>query len=404
MIRREQLRLKTTFRKLLLLSVTAPAVAAYGPCSSSSGSGGDDSTSEDGGTTDTTTSAEASGDDQSAPDSATADVADAGPVCTPGLGYFNDASLVPDATSDGAAGICQYFVDFNCDPGYMTAPAPNGCTLYLTDCSNICTLDGGGFFDCLYTQDAGCNDGAVDSVPGQPITITCGICTNVGRRPAGLRRSRGNGSSRALATKKSAPWTALGGYFAEAAHLEAASVHAFERLRDELRAHGAPNELVKTAERSIVDEVRHARVTTRFARRFGCEPATVRVRRPRARSLEAIALENAVEGCVRETFGAIVATWQATNATDTAIRAHMRRIANDETRHAALAWSVARWAEARLDARARSRIARARRNAVRDLGRSLATNLPPSSTRVAGLPNAREAKSLFEELSRSVWS
>jgi len=391
MIRREQIRLKSTFNKLLVLSLAAPVGAAAYACSSSSGD--DDGTPTQDASVDATTSPDASADVQSAADSSTADVADARPVCTPGAGYFNDASWVPDAGADGAAAICQYFVDFNCDPGYMTAPPPNGCTLYLADCSNICTLDGGGFFDCLYTQDAGCNDGAVDSVPGQPITITCGICTNVGRRPAGLRR-----------TKKSAPSTALGAYFAEAAHLEAASVPAFERLRDELSALGAPRELVKTAERSIDDEVRHARVTARLARRFGGEPASVKVGRARRRSLEAIARENAVEGCVRETFGAMVATWQAANAEDPQIRAHMRRIARDETRHAALAWSIATWADARLDDKARARIARARRKAVRELGRALATTLPEASARLAGLPSAREAGAIFGELEWKIWS
>jgi hypothetical protein len=391
MIRREQLRLKTTFQRLLLLSLAAPAGAAAYACSSTSG---DDSASPQDGGVDAT-----SGDDQISPpqDSAVSDASDAGdasdaPMCVPGAGYYNDASWVPDATADGAAAICQYFVDFNCDPGFSTAPAPNGCNLYLTACSKICTLDGGGFFDCLYTQDAGCNDGAVDSMPGQPITITCGICTGIGRRPAGLRRAERGGAS-----------IPLGGYFADVAHLEAASVYAFERMRDELCAHGAPSELVKTAERSIRDELRHARVTTRLARRFGCEPAAAKVRRGRTRSLEAIARENAIEGCVRETFGAMVATWQAANATDASIRSHMRRIAADETRHAALAWSVARWAEGRLDARAQSRIARARRNAIRDLGRNLASNLPAASVSAAGLPNEREARTIFDELSLGLW-
>ncbi len=205
MIRREQLRLKTTFKKLLLLSLAAPAAVVGYACSASS-SGNDAVSPPDGGVDATT------GDDQSAPptDAGISDASDANdgaPMCVPGVGYYNDASWIDDAGPDGSSAICQYFVDFNCDPGFMTAPPPTACNLYLRDCSNICTLDGGGFFDCLYFQDAGCNDGSVDSVPGQPITIACGLCTGVGRRPAGLRRARRDGSP-----------SPLGGYFAEAAH------------------------------------------------------------------------------------------------------------------------------------------------------------------------------------------
>ena len=113
--------------------------------------------------------------------------------------------------------------------------------------------------------------------------------------------------------------------------------------------------------------------------------------------------ENAVEGCVRETFGALVATWQAAHATDAQIRAHMRRIARDETRHAALAWSIAKWGEHRLDGAARERVARARRKAMRELGRSLENQDLATTASAAGLPSAREASAIFAELARSIW-
>jgi len=391
MIRREQLRLTATFRRLLLLSLAAPAGAATYACGSSSSDGA--ISQQDGGADATAGPDSMNGDDQG-DDGGASDAmdADTGPICNPTQGqpYFNDASFVPDATADGAAAQCYYFVDVSCD-SYQHPPDPQACYFFITGCADLCTYDGGAF-DCFLWQDAGCNDGGIAEYPGQPITVACSICSSVGRRPAGLRRTARNRAS-----------TPLGRYFADTAHLEAASVHAFERLRDELLAHDAPAELVKTAERSILDEIRHARVTTRLARRFGSEPAAARVRRPRARSLETIARENATEGCVRETFGAMLATWQAANASDAKIRSAMRQIAHDETRHAALAWSVATWAEGRLDARARARIARARRKAVHDLGRNLAASLPASSLRVAGLPNERDARALFGELYRSIW-
>jgi hypothetical protein len=80
-----------------------------------------------------------------------------------------------------------------------------------------------------------------------------------------------------------------------------------------------------------------------------------------------MARENAVEGCVNETFGALVAAWQAAHARDASRRRSFARIAADEARHAALSWAVARWAEGRLDSGARARVAAAAARAARAL-------------------------------------
>ncbi len=86
---------------------------------------------------------------------------------------------------------------------------------------------------------------------------------------------------------------------------------------------------------------------------------------PRAvRDLESIARENAVEGCVGETFGALFAEWHAQNHPDPELRETMQSIAPDELRHAALGWAVAAWAESKLDVAARSRVRTARLQAL----------------------------------------
>jgi hypothetical protein len=61
----------------------------------------------------------------------------------------------------------------------------------------------------------------------------------------------------------------------------------------------APKKLVRAAAHAAGDEVRHARATVALARRFGARPTAVNVERSALRSIEAMALENAVEGCVR---------------------------------------------------------------------------------------------------------
>ena len=135
-------------------------------------------------------------------------------------------------------------------------------------------------------------------MPGPCATLQCWVCA-IGRRPSSL-----------LPAEPPPAGDEVGRFFAGVAHLEAASVDAFEELARDLRALGAPAELIEQAERAAVDERRHAQITAGQARRFGAEPATPAIAPAAPRDLERLARENAVEGCVRETFGALVAGWQ----------------------------------------------------------------------------------------------
>ncbi|HEY0094498.1 MAG TPA: ferritin-like domain-containing protein, partial [Archangium sp.] len=147
----------------------------------------------------------------------------------------------------------------------------------------------------------------------------------------------------------------LGAFNAHVAWLEAASVPAFLRLAEELSAHGAPEALVKAARRSAGDEVRHTRVMQALARRHGARMPEVDVAPFAPRSLEAMLTENAVEGCVRETYGALCVGWQARTAGDPELRGALRSIARDELRHSELAWAVDAWACDRLSSAERER-------------------------------------------------
>ena len=195
----------------------------------------------------------------------------------------------------------------------------------------------------------------------------------------------------------------VGDCLARAAMLEAASVDAFDVLARELLHHRAPADLAAEARRAAADEVRHARMMDRLARRHGrrAKPAP-RLSHRAPRSLVAIAIENAQEGCVRETFGAALATWQGENATDLAVRAAMRRIARDECRHAELAWKIAAWANARLTARERARVAAAHRAALAAFERDLAVESDRDVNGVLGLPAPDRARALFASLRENV--
>ena len=120
------------------------------------------------------------------------------------------------------------------------------------------------------------------------------------------------------------------------------------------------------------------------------------------RSLKAIAQENAIEGCVRETFGALVGLWQAKHASDAKTRRVMRSIATDEVRHAELAWAVAAWAEPKLNELSRRETANARRQAFGELLTSTFQRIPAAWVTVAGLPSPVAARGLAERMGEAL--
>jgi len=211
----------------------------------------------------------------------------------------------------------------------------------------------------------------------------------IGRRPAGLQP-----------TDAPAQCEPLAALLAECAQLEAASVPAFLRLARELELLGAPS-LAERARRSARDEVRHTRQMRRLAARYGAaERKTPRVERPAcARSAFDIARENAVEGCVRETFGALLAWQQATLARDPAVRQVMSQIAADETQHAELSWAIAAWLEPRLSERERAALGAERERAIEQLFAEIAEDALPSEARSQiGWPTAAQQAQLLQRM------
>ncbi len=209
-----------------------------------------------------------------------------------------------------------------------------------------------------------------------------------GRRPPGLLP----GGSRRRNT--------LASHFARCAELEAASVPAFEVLAGELALHAAPAGLVARAGAAAFDEVLHARAVARLARAFGGRLQWRRRQALPPRTLEAVALDNAVEGCVHETYGALVAHYQARAAADRRVRRLSAALARDEARHASLAWDIARWAEARLSPASRRWIARARRGAFDALRASACADVPAVLRSDAGLPGPEVAPVLVDRLAQ----
>jgi hypothetical protein len=197
----------------------------------------------------------------------------------------------------------------------------------------------------------------------------------------------------------------VGELLAHAAYLEAASVTAFLDLARELAAHGAPAALVRRLRRAAGEEVRHARDVGAVARAHGGEPPPVRVASRRGtRTLFEIALENAREGCVRETWGAACAVVQSLRAGDARIRRTMRTVAADELSHATLSWDLARWIESRLAPAQRAQVDRERERAIAHLESEIAVAVPEAWRTTLGLPSPDEARTILRGMHAEVWT
>lgn len=132
--------------------------------------------------------------------------------------------------------------------------------------------------------------------------------------------------------------------------LEHASVAAFSVFTLSLMAVGAPASLVAESQRAGLDEAEHARLCFAMAHRYLGERqqagrldlSGLRI----ATELDEIAVRTFLDGCVEETIAALTARAQLEVATDAEGRAALERIAEDETRHAELAWKLVAWAVA----------------------------------------------------------
>jgi len=130
---------------------------------------------------------------------------------------------------------------------------------------------------------------------------------------------------------------------------EHASIASFGRFALELLAVGAPAELVARAHEAALDEVRHARLCLGLASAYAGAPVgpsgfPFKNRVEVTHDLAALAANTACEGCIGETVAALQAREQLARATDPAVRAALEIIAEDEARHAELAWSTVVWA------------------------------------------------------------
>ena len=274
-------------------------------------------------------------------------------------------------------------------PDPTTGDATTGEAVMLTDqeiCMMVCAAASGD------GEVESCTIGAMNANGNIPVEcVLPSFCE--GRRHACVR-SRGS----AAGLDPAADW------LARAAHDEAASVHAFLALATELAAHDAPAELLARINIAVDDERRHAELVTELAQRHGAEVPAVSIAPTPTRGLLALAVENMVEGCVRETWAALSAAHQAKHAHTPELRNLYASIAADETSHAELAWAINAWLFGQLSDGGRNMVAAARRQAVRQLHTSLAALGNEPELLALGVPGRHDALHLAAGLDAALWS
>jgi hypothetical protein len=388
-MRSRELRLERAFRSIVVAVLASPVASAVA-CSATESGGKDGPDATVGASSDAAGAGDGRAVDGSEADAGGGADADA----TVSQSEPHDASADREGCLsrpfDGAAieGSQDGCVQYGLLPcGLPPTAQREGCVVDLATCTGLAAPIDAGFY--LYCQLApiSCDDaGNVLDAESVIQFISCNGIT--GRRPLGLRPER-------VATRGP-----LADYFTAMAHLESASVTAFRDLSRWLTGFGAPLRLSRAAGRSAEEERRHARAAQRLARRFGGGAVRPRVRRFAAPSLAAVLEDDAVEGCVHEAFGALLASWQADQASDARLRRTMRRIAADERRHAALAWEVLGWGVARLTREERERVFEAFERAVSALEAGALAPVHPAVRPRVGYPEREHERLLAHEFAR----
>ncbi len=199
---------------------------------------------------------------------------------------------------------------------------------------------------CCYVELKDCRS-SVGPVKGRPPRDGSGALVLAEVEPRGDWRAP-------LATGPAPP--AVAAHWLEVARMEHASVAAFASLSLDLLALGAPADLIAGAHAAALDEIEHARlafalVSSYSGRDIGPGPLP---NAPRSLDASRTLLETLRDGCVGEALAALEARAAAARASDPAARAALERIADDEERHAELAFRILAWL-----ARSRPELARA---------------------------------------------
>jgi len=258
-----------------------------------------------------------------------------------------------------------------CVPASCTSDADCGTGLLCTMSAPLGTCPSAPPFACRTPSDA-CA-GPKDCATAGGAAGTCGYNNGVHECVPECAFGRPFlvlGAARTAATERRADWQArdlepsvegltaaqrevLAGAWADAAAMEHASIAAFARFALQLLSVGAPASLVERTHEAMRDETEHAQLCFTLASRYAGRPlgpSALRVQDALAElEPESILTTTILEGCIGEMVAAIEAAEALQHTRDPAVGAVLARIAEDEARHAELAWRYLRWATAQSE-------------------------------------------------------
>ena len=184
------------------------------------------------------------------------------------------------------------------------------------------------------------------------------------------------------------------------------SIGAFIQLARTLSELMAPSSLVARAILAAHDEARHTGLVVDLAFALGADrfdatwtPVSV------PSEIVSFTIHNFVEGCVRETFAAVVALRQSRYSSHPISSDVFSKIASDEMSHAVLSWDVAEYLNARLDDESFLALRAAAARAIESLFKESCCfdRIQPVARSVLGLPSTSEAQAILRALDRCVW-
>lgn len=236
-------------------------------------------------------------------------------------------------------------------------------------------------------------DGTIEAgAPRELKRESSGGCAVAGRRPTGLGEHTAEAPS------------PLGTYLAEMAHLESAAVYAFGELASELERFGAPRSLIERARIAQGDEMRHTLTMSRHAKAQGATLPELQVSPRSYASIFDLALHNAEEGCVRETYGALVAMHQATCAKNESLRSDLTQIAHEEVAHAEWSHDLDAWLQTQLTEAQCQAVREAKTKAFEALHSEATRSVDANVAREVGLPNQHGMALMLASLQQTVLS